>query len=98
MVAAVAASALTAAVTPGSAQSIVPVARHSSVPPECVRATIVENSGNGPVLYTEWCGTGSAGESPMDGKLMVVDGSGMSPASCRQTAPCVVLWPGSPPS
>jgi hypothetical protein len=69
-------------------------------PPECVKVTIVENSGNGPRLYAVFCGTGSGGESPlMPGvRRLVVDGAALTAGDCRAAARCVVLWPASPPS
>ena len=67
-------------------------------PPECVHATISENSGSGPLLYLVFCGSGSYGESPlMDGhKSLVVDGAALKPADCTKLAPCYVMWPASP--
>lgn len=69
-------------------------------PPECVKWRVVENSGAGPVLHLQLCGTGSAGESPARDdsayQTMVVDGGPITPAGCTRAAPCVVLWPRSP--
>jgi hypothetical protein len=70
-------------------------------PPECVHVTIIDNSGNGPWLHTVFCGTGSEGISPLlravagNGPL-IVDGEALTGPDCTASAPCVVLWPGSP--
>jgi hypothetical protein len=70
----------------------------SEKPPKCVTVAISENSGNGPVLWTKWCGTGTSGASPMkaDTGQLIVDGSALDPASCTQASPCVIVWPRSP--
>lgn len=67
-------------------------------PPECVHATITENSGSGPRLYLVFCGSGSYGESPLmdGGKSLVVDGGALKPTDCTKLAPCYVMWPASP--
>jgi hypothetical protein len=67
-------------------------------PPECVHATIIDNSGNGPRLYVVFCGTGSYGESPLmdGGKSLVVNGAALKPTSCTKASPCYVMWPTSP--
>jgi len=72
----------------------------SEKPPKCVTVAISENSGNGPVLWTKWCGSGSNGASPMKAGTgqLTVDGSALSPAACTQANPCVIIWPSSPPS
>jgi hypothetical protein len=69
-------------------------------PPDCVTVAISENSGNGPVLWTKWCGTGSRGAAPMKARTgqLVVDGALLDPANCTQASPCVILWPRSPKS
>jgi hypothetical protein len=70
----------------------------SEKPPQCVTVEIAENSGNGPVLWTKWCGTGSNGAAPMKAKTgqLIVDGSALDPANCTQANPCVISWPNSP--
>lgn len=70
----------------------------SERPPQCVTVEISENSGNGPVLWTKWCGTGSHGAAPMKAKTgqLIVDGSALDPANCTQANPCVIVWPRSP--
>jgi hypothetical protein len=67
-------------------------------PPDCVTVAIAENSGNGPVLWTKWCGSGSRGAAPMKAGTgqLVVDGASLDPANCTQANPCVILWPRSP--
>lgn len=72
----------------------------SEKPPKCVTVAISENSGNGPVLWTKWCGTGSNGAAPMKASTgqLTVDGASLDPASCTQANPCVIVWPRSPPS
>ena len=72
----------------------------SESPPECVKVAISENSGNGPVLWTQWCGTGSRGAAPMKARTgqLVVDGASLDPANCTQASPCVIVWPRSPKS
>jgi hypothetical protein len=72
----------------------------SEKPPKCVTVAISENSGNGPVLWTKWCGSGSNGASPMKAGTgqLTVDGAALSPAACTQANPCVIVWPSSPPS
>jgi hypothetical protein len=72
----------------------------SEKPPKCVTVEISENSGNGPVLWTKWCGTGSNGAAPMKAKTgqLIVDGSALDPASCTQANPCIISWPSSPAS
>jgi hypothetical protein len=70
----------------------------SEKPPKCVTVAISENSGSGPVLWTKWCGTGSAGASPMKAGTgqLTVDGSSLDPAHCTQANPCIIVWPRSP--
>ena len=99
-----------ASASPGASQSGNPKASQSAGqsggqdgaerPPRCVTVPISENSGNGPVLWTKWCGTGSNGASPMKAKTgqLTVDGSSLDPASCTQANPCVIVWPHSPSS
>jgi hypothetical protein len=72
----------------------------SEKPPKCVTVSISENSGNGPVLWTKWCGTGSNGAAPMKASTgqLTVDGSALDPADCTQANPCVIVWPRSPAS
>jgi hypothetical protein len=72
----------------------------SEQPPQCVTVAVSENSGNGPVLSTKWCGTGSNGAAPMKANTgqLTVDGSALDPASCTQANPCVIVWPHSPPA
>jgi hypothetical protein len=72
----------------------------SEKPPMCVTVPISENSGNGPVLWTKWCGTGSSGAAPMKAGTgqLIVDGSSLDPAQCTQANPCVIVWPRSPKS
>lgn len=72
----------------------------SEKPPKCVTVPISENSGSGPVLWTKWCGSGSNGDSPMKARTgqLTVDGTAISPASCTQASPCVIVWPSSPAS
>lgn len=72
----------------------------SEKPPMCVTVPISENSGNGPVLWTKWCGTGSSGASPMKANTgqLTVDGSALDPADCTQANPCIIVWPRSPQS
>ena len=72
----------------------------SERPPQCVIVEISENSGNGPVLWTKWCGTGSNGAAPMKSNTgqLTVDGSALDPASCTKANPCVIVWPRSPSS
>jgi len=72
----------------------------SEKPPKCVTVPIAENSGNGPVLWTKWCGTGTNGASPMKAGTgqLTVDGAALSPADCTQANPCVIVWPRSPQS
>jgi|SRR5215469_132855 len=67
-------------------------------PPECVHATITDNSGTGPQLYVVFCGTGSYGESPLmdGGKSLVVNGAALKPTDCTKSSPCYVMWPASP--
>jgi hypothetical protein len=95
--------------SPAAGQSSTPSAGHSSQtngqdgsekPPQCVTVAISENSGNGPVLWTKWCGTGTNGASPMKAGTgqLVVDGAALNPADCTQANPCVVVWPHSPQS
>jgi hypothetical protein len=69
-------------------------------PPKCVTVAISENSGNGPVLWTKWCGTGSNGAAPMKANTgqLTVDGSALDPANCTQANPCIIVWPRSPSS
>lgn len=69
-------------------------------PPQCVTVPISENSGNGPVLWTKWCGTGSNGAAPMKANTgqLTVDGSSVDPANCTRANPCVIVWPRSPSS
>lgn len=70
----------------------------SEKPPQCVTVAISENSGNGPVLWTKWCGTGTNGASPMKASTgqLTVDGASLSPADCTKANPCVIVWPNSP--
>lgn len=70
-----------------------------SVPPECVHTVITDDSGAGPRLYVEWCGTGAAGESPMlpAARSLIVDGARLN-AGCTRARPCIILWPASPSS
>ena len=72
----------------------------SEKPPKCVTVSISENSGNGPVLWTKWCGTGTGGASPMHANTgqLTVDGAALDPADCTQANPCVIVWPRSPQS
>jgi hypothetical protein len=72
----------------------------SEKPPQCVTVAISENSGNGPVLWTKWCGTGTSGAAPMKANTgqLTVDGSSLDPANCTQANPCVIVWPRSPQS
>lgn len=81
-----------------TAAAVRPVHR-ATTPPECVNAQVVDNSGNGPTMYVKWCGTGANGEPPMDATtFVIVDGGPLTPAACPKANPCVVQWPGSPPS
>lgn len=107
---AVAALAGCSSTSPGASQSDGPKASQSSSsqggqdgsekPPKCVTVAISENSGNGPVLWTKWCGTGTSGASPMKAGTgqLTVDGSALDPANCTQANPCVIVWPRSPSS
>ena len=102
------AASVTAAVTGGSSGAPSGGASASQTagqdggesPPDCVTVAISENSGNGPVLWTKWCGTGSRGAAPMKASTgqLVVDGASLDPANCTQASPCVILWPRSPKS
>jgi hypothetical protein len=69
-------------------------------PPDCVTVPIAENSGNGPVLWTKWCGSGSRGAAPLKAHTgqLLVDGAALDPANCTQANPCVIIWPNSPRS
>lgn len=75
--------------------------RQPADPPECVKVNIIENSGNGPILYTVFCGTGSEGISPLlrmvagNGPL-IVDGGPITAAACTQAVRCGIVWPKSP--
>ena len=107
---ALAAMAGCSSTSPGASQSDGPKASQSSSsqggqdgsekPPKCVTVAISENSGNGPVLWTKWCGTGTSGASPMKAGTgqLTVDGSALDPANCTQANPCVIVWPRSPSS
>jgi hypothetical protein len=92
---------------PATGQSSAPSAGQSSQsggqagsekPPQCVTVEISENSGNGPALWTKWCGTGTNGAAPMKAGTgqLTVDGVALSPANCTQANPCVIVWPRSP--
>ncbi len=72
----------------------------SESPPDCVTVPIAENSGNGPVLWTKWCGSGSRGAAPLKAHTgqLLVDGAALDPANCTQANPCVIIWPNSPKS
>lgn len=72
----------------------------SEKPPKCVTVSISENSGNGPVLWTKWCGTGTGGASPLKANTgqLTVDGASLDPADCTQANPCIIVWPRSPQS
>lgn len=66
-------------------------------PPECVTVKVVENSGNGPVLWLEFCGSGSGAEPALRRGYgpETVDGSRLTPVDCIRAAPCV-LFPARP--
>lgn len=63
-------------------------------PPQCVETVLAGNSGNGPIMYVKWCGTGANGPSPVKSTVhhMTVDG-GMLNRYCTKAVPCVVVWP-----
>lgn len=74
------------------------VMRATERPPECTPVVIRLNSGTGRRLWVRFCGTGSGGETPVlpAVRRLVVDGGNLT--DCPQQSPCVLLWPGSPPS
>lgn len=70
----------------------------TSAPPECNLVQIENNSGTGPAMFVKFCGTGSAGDSPVMDKAaqLIVDGTTLRPVNCTKANPCIVVWPASP--